>query len=1817
VALAEAWHTLHQRHDALRVAFRWRGRERAMQVACEGLRPPLKVDDWQALSAETFEARLETFLEDDRRTGFDLEAPPLYRVAAIDAPDGQWRLIWSVHHAIIDGRGIATVLREFLALYDAHTRSQPAPELPVQDSFLTYAAQEEAGNDWNDAAAYWRGALRGVDEPCLLPLATPEEAGTPYGLLMGSIGTEATDALRAFAHTLNVSMGTLIHAAWSIVLHRYTGREQVVFGATRALHGAPAVGLNINTLPMMATIARARRLEEWLPELREAWVAQRPHQRTPLPYIQQWVLGTGAQGLFDTYLVHERGTLEDLVLRGMMTVATRVSLRERTPAPVTLAIYERETIEIHLEFDGKRFGTGTMRQVLQHFTRVLAALPAYATAPIGAIPMLSEEELSALLRPPVFPGSFEPVHLAVARRAKRAPRAIAVEQRGATLDYATLERRANQIAHALRARGVKRGDIVAFMLPRCPDAIVTILAILKAGAAYLPIDPALPADRRSFKRADSGARLLVTLSAQDAPAPVFALQDEAAFIATQPTETPHHDLAPEDQAYVIYTSGSTGQPKGVVVTHGAIAAFVTGARKLYGITRRDRVLQFASFSFDAAAEEIYPALSAGATLVLRTDEMVASAPSFVEQCRAWDITVLDLPTAYWHLIVDSLERIRWPKRLRLVIIGGEAARPDKVRVWREQLGERFRLANTYGPTETTVAVTCAFLESAGAGDAVPIGWAFPYAAAYVLDPAGNPVPSGVPGELWIGGAQLARGYLNREEQTAAKFRPASWDPALRLYRTGDRVYAREDGALVYLDRVDRQVKLRGYRIELSEIEAVLRAVEGAMEAAVVLREDQPGLPYLCAYLAVPSGEPTGVIARARKAAAAALPTYMQPGKWVALETLPLNTSGKIDRRALPAPQEERADNARAPRTEMEEHVHAIWCAAFGAQAIGCDDDFLTLGGHSLLAAQITARVAAELAVEVPLRFFAGHATIATLAEHIKQAPRIAGEVIPRLAAGAVARLAPDQELLWVYERVYPGTPAYHIPVAFEVVGELDTGLLARALHAVVARHEALRTNFTMHEGAAALRVHSEARVPWREEDCLGLNDDHARRWLAAEAAKPFDIEREPLLRVALLHDGGARHVLCLTVHHMVSDGWSVGILAREWSDAYAALTRGETPTFPPLGLGYADVAAWRRERDALPQIAAERFWRTQLAPPVPRFHWPTTGACAVPSMAQGAQYPIHFPRALSEALTEMARAQGATPFAAFFALLSLALHRLTGQSDTLLGFSIAARNRPELEPLMGFFLATLLLRVRTVPGTRFDVFLREVRDGLWSAQEHQDFSFARLRALEGVAATSDGPPLLQVLFLMQTMPLAPLEIPGASTRTLNVDLGKALTDLSLELYPSSAGYTGWLEYQTALFRREDMARLADYLLALARQVVETPFATLQELPGWDAIPAPVEVLPVAPLHVAPPPAHVRINRTHVQPKDDAPPTEEELRLLGLFQRLLRAQNLSVNDNFFEHGGHSLLAILLLDRIEQTFGVRLAPVDVYQSPTARALARRMGGLAAPLDRVVQHIRPGGTRTPLFFVGSTDMVPPLLPYLDPAQPIYGLNIFGLLPDHGPVPRLTVQGIAEAYVRELRRVQAKGPYRFAAYCRDTMLALEVAQQLFAAGEVVDRLIAIDFFWDSTPRYSRAVRHLLNLRDFGMPYVREKFRETFRQLYERQARLRARFALRHREDTAEEALPQNHRNTAFISAYYAAVYAYNVTAYPGHVHNVLVSEWGIDALPEWDDLADGGTTLHLLKACHHNLWNPPQDQDLATVITACLADNPGISARPTTPRR
>ncbi len=1013
---------LVRRHEALRTIFVAEGGE-PLQRVLPAAPFPLPVVDLSGLPLAARQAEMLRLEAAEHQRPFDLERGPLFRAVLLAAGPLEHAGLFNMHHVTGDGWSWIVLVREIAALYTAFVegRPSPLPELPLQYSdFAAWQRGRLQGMALEEELAYWRRQLGGAPPPLRLPTDRPRLASSGFSGDGGSrlLPPPLAAGAKALADREGVTLFMLLLATFVTLLYRYTREEDLLVGVpianrtSREIEGL--IGFFVNTLVLRTQLAGDLGFRALLARVREVAGGAYAHQDLPLETVLQAMQpdrSVGHAPPFSVMFQVQNLPEPQLEFAGLTLRASRAGLQSQLATEIFdlgLVIEPgEEGIGAWMTYNARLFEPATIDRMLAQFEALLAGAIAAPEQALDELPLASAEERAEILAwgtaEPVPPEP--PVHLAFERQARATPDALALiagEEGEERMSYGELDDRANRLAHHLRSLGVGPEVRVALCLERSPGMIVGLLAILKAGGAYVPLDPAYPRERLDYLLADTAAPVLVTelrlLAAFGEPSlsrvHAVCLDADRARIAAHPGSAPRDSVAAGRLAYVIYTSGSTGQPKGVMVPHGSLASFTAALRVEYSIGPADRVLQFASISFDTSAEEIYPCLTTGGTLVLRGDGMLRSSADFLAGCRERRITVLDLPTAFWHaLVADLAEGESWPPTMGRVIVGGERALPERVAAWRRQLGTEVRTWNTYGPTETTVCSTvCDLASISGPLDGlreVPIGRPILGTLAYVLDARLEPAPVGVPGELCLGGAGVTRGYLGRPDLTADRFLPdpfAAGVAGARLYRTGDLVRWLPSGQLEFLGRTDRQVKVRGFRVELGEIEAALAKHPDVREAAVLAREDQPGERRLVAYVA-PYPEREAAAGELRAFLKEHLPEHMVPTAFVTLTGLPLNSSGKVDRRALPAPDASRPALAAeyvAPGTPAEEAVAAIWGEVLGLERVGIHDDFYELGGHSLLLPQVMHRLRRDFEVEVPLRSLAEETTVAGLALTVEE-----------------------------------------------------------------------------------------------------------------------------------------------------------------------------------------------------------------------------------------------------------------------------------------------------------------------------------------------------------------------------------------------------------------------------------------------------------------------------------------------------------------------------------------------------------------------------------------------------------------------------------------------------------------------------------------------------------------------------------------------------------------------------------------------------------------------------------------------------------------
>ncbi len=1001
-----AWQRLAERHAALRSRFRWEGVAQPVQEVLERVEIPLERLDWRALAGPEREQRFQALLERERMRGFELDQAPLMRLAFVRAAEREHWVLWTTHHGFLDGRSRFLLWREVFAFYEAFLRGDDI-ELPLPRAYRDYIEWLRKFDD-DSAKTYWQGALSGFRAPTPVVVARDRDAeqlkGAAWGTHEARLPAALTSALRKRAREASVTLNVLLQGAWALLLHRYCGESDIVFGVTRAARASclegvqDMVGLFINTLPVRMRIDPEAELVSWLRELRAQQVALREHEHTPLIKVQGWSEVPRGMPLFESILVFDSHTLDAQLraLGGAWNERRLVSFGH-TNYPLTLAAYGDRELLLQIEYSRKRFDDAVVARMLGHLQTLLEAMAARPEARLKELPLLTEAERHRLIeswnRTSVAYPAARCVHEMVEEQARIRPQALAAQAGGQRLTYRELDERAQALAGQLRAHGVRSNSLVAVYLERSIEMLVAILGVWKAGGAYVPIDPEYPAERVRFMLEDTKA--LVTLTRKGL-APALPASDAAVVhvdapqgrVEPSPGRRPEpRPMSPQQLAYVIYTSGSSGRPKGVPIKHASLFNLICWHQQAYEVKPADRATQIAGPAFDASVWELWPYLSAGASVHIADDATRLDAGRMVRWLAEQQITLSFLPTP----LAEAVLRENWPETaaLRVLLTGGDKLnqRPAKKLP--------FRLVNHYGPTENTVVSTCAEVRAEGAqGAAPPIGRALPNTRAYVLDAHLQPVPIGVPGELILGGAQLSSGYWNRADLTAEKFiaDPFHPEPGALLYKTGDLVRWLPEGELEFLGRIDHQVKLRGFRIEPGEIEAG--------EAVVIAREDIPGDKRLVAYLTTEKA-PADLAEELRALLRSTMPEHMVPAAFVRLDAFPLTPHGKLDRKALPAP-DPAAGAARgyeAPLGDFETALAQIWCDVLKCERVGRHDHFFELGGHSLLAMQVVSRVRLKLNVELPLRELFAAPTVSRLAVRLEA---LAGQSRPVLAMDALS-----------------------------------------------------------------------------------------------------------------------------------------------------------------------------------------------------------------------------------------------------------------------------------------------------------------------------------------------------------------------------------------------------------------------------------------------------------------------------------------------------------------------------------------------------------------------------------------------------------------------------------------------------------------------------------------------------------------------------------------------------------------------------------------------------------------------------------------------
>jgi amino acid adenylation domain-containing protein len=1446
-ALHRALQGLVDRHDALRITLTPDGES---QLVHPRRRVELPREDFRALPAEARAAEVQAWVRRTVRRPFDLVNGPVARFALAQVADDEHVLQFDAHHVAMDGWSFGILWKDLDALYTA-ARDGLAAELPPPPDYAAVAGAHAAEVDDDEAAqAYWRAQFADGVPVLELPTDRPRPPLRSYAGERAAhpLGARLAARLAAAVRPHGLTPFHALLAAQALWLARLAGQDDLVIGtpsAGQAAGGAAAalVGYAVNVLPIRVRVDEGETFIELARRVRGTTARGVQHQRFSLPRLVETVLRTREAGrapLFSVLMNMDReGT--GTVWLGGLRVESEPSFAGGVKMDLDVNFVEAgEELRLTCEYRTDLFDGETIERWLSALDGVLeqvAADPAVRVRDLELVAGAERRLLEGWNRTDApFPGD-RCLHELFAEQAARTPDAPAVVHPGGAISYRALDDRANRLANHLRRLGVGPEARVGILLERGVELPIAILGVLKAGGAYVPLDPEYPAERLAYMLEDADARVLLTTDAlanrlPPGAAPVVRLDADRAAIDAESAAAPESGAAPGNLAYVIYTSGSTGRPKGVAVAHRAVVSFAAGFAERMGLRAGDRVLQFASPAFDVVVEELYPTWLAGAAVAVAGADLFAPA-ELMRAIRALGVTSLELPTAYWHQCVHELARAggRVPECLRFVIVGGERVSPERLAEWTRVGGA---LVHVFGLTET--ACTSATLRLRAGTDHslrwpnLPVGTPHPNVRLHVLDAGMRLAPIGVPGELYIAGEGLARGYLRRPALTAERFvpDPLSDAPGARRYRTGDRVRWLADGNLEFLGRLDHQVKIRGFRIETGEVEAALTEHPAVREAFVMAREDAAGDPRLAAYVALVDSADGAEAEALRAHLRARLPEHMVPSAFVIVDALPLNASGKVDRRQLPAPEYASGERYAPPETAVEARLAEVWAEVLKTERVGRHDDFFALGGHSLLAMRLVSRVREALEVELPLRAVFEGPTVAQVAERVEALRRAALPAAPPVLPvdrGAPLPLSFAQERLWFLDRLQPGGSFFNVPVFLRLRGALDVAALERALGEIVRRHEALRTTLGQVDGTPVQVIAPFAGFALPVDDLRALEpearEDEARRRVQDEARRPFDLAAGPLFRPRLLRLADDDHVLGMCMHHVVVDGWSMGILFRELAALYGAYgAGGESPLAQPP-VQYADFAAWQRERLRGDALEAElAWWRERLTGAPELLQLPTDRPRPAVMTFRGAHERVEFPAELQERLQALARGEGATLYMVLLAAFQLLLARYAGSDDVVVGTTVAGRTRAEVESVVGLFMNTLAVRTDVSGDPAFRQVLRRVRQATLGAYEHLDLPFEKLVAELRPERSLSHTPVFQVLFELDDAEHGRARLPGVEVGDVDFAMGATKYDLSLVLTPSEGGLRGGVTYATDLFERGTVVRMMEHLRRVLEQVAD-------------------------------------------------------------------------------------------------------------------------------------------------------------------------------------------------------------------------------------------------------------------------------------------------------------------------------------------------------------------------------------------------------------
>ncbi len=1703
--------TVIDRHEVLRTTFPELHGEPVQNIAPESA-VELSITDFSHLENQKRKLAIDEWVQQQVSIGIDLQNGPIVRMQLAKISRDEHVIVVAWHHIIHDGWSLALLAREVTQCYKSLVSHEP-PNLPRLDvQYADWAIWQRkllSGSNLERLSQYWKGQL---DQVPSLDLVTdyprPKIRTTRGNQLHCELSQSQSNAVVSFAQAHGVTPFMVLLSAFRIALGRFSGQSDFAIGSPvanrRKSETENLIGYFINMLVLRTDLAGLKTFAEVVEQTKITVLEAFEHQDLTLDQVVSAVnppRDTSRHPLFQAMFVLHNNTIPAADIPGF-------SIEPWNDAPVHSSYFDinlvlqqfGESFVGRLVFNSDLFNQTTIERLWSVMTEVLRIGLAAANDSMLSTPILdgnSREMIHqfATSNPNLLPNDLVAgtLHDRFGQQASQTPIKVALIDGKLEWTYEQLDHLSNQFARELQLQGVTPKSLVGLHLERSASLIVAILGILKTGAGYLPLDEKAPASRNASALEDSQTKFCVTSrknfgelnDAVENSGVKFVLADDIATIQStdsiQSFEPPQ--VSSQQTAYVIYTSGSTGRPKGVVISHAAAVAYIVAAGNEYAITASDRVLQFASISFDAHIEEVFITLLSGGTLVLRSDAMMNSIHDFVKGCAERSISVLSLSTGFWHEIVYAAnqKRIELPTSLRLIVIGGEAALTERVSQWFGTYGDSIRLINSYGPTEATVVATTLDLNASSKDlERLPIGRPLANTMAYVLDSHFQFVPIGVRGELFLGGQSLADGYLNQPYLTAERFVELPLDgpdhPTKRLYRTGDIVRWNANGQLEFFGRLDHQIKIRGFRVELTEIENALRSHPSVLDCIVIAATPRDDEMQLASYVVAKEGSDFS-ISKLREHLQSALPAYMIPSVFVELPALPKTISGKFDRKALPAIDwtssaliESDPNTFVQPLDGLEADIASQFAVVLGRDRISAIDDFFMIGGNSLLALRLISRFRENLQIDLPMVKLFTLNTVRAIAAYCADT-NFDDELPPPPALqvfrdGDTSPAAYNQQRLWLRHHLHSNPAALNMATAMKIVGRFDATLLQRALHEVVSRHESLRTTFRDTENGLLQVVHSKIDVPIKLADFTSLSNDlaviDAAEFCAAQADEPFNLELGPLLRIAVARLSPDEHVIALVVHHVVFDGPSMQLLRREIVATYSALIQGQVGVRTEPEYQYRDFSIWQRQYLQGPaRQKLVKFWSDYLADDEPT----RLPKLSTTQSQNNSDYRRYFAVSIAtfEKLQKFCKREGVTSFVVLLAVYNLLVHGYTGQRQQTVIAPMSSRGRKELDTMIGYLVNMVFLRNKIDDAQSFGEFVRTVRKSTVRAVEHQDLPLELIVSELKPKRVPGKPPFAQVLINLVQTDAEPSPPTSSLVKVLPFDFSRKSAgsefELKLEMVESQNGLHGFLAHDQSSMSKEQVDEMSNKYLQLLDVLIDNPTDTVSQ--SLSKLQFPSTLIEQT--------ASVDYSTATRLSVEEHSVVDE---ILAWSSDKLQLSELNESDDLYSIGFDSLGLLRLMRHLNEKYFVELPINSVAVGVTPSSLAvdvlranRKLGRKSLirnpqSLAAYLIDLRPGTSAEPIFCLhglgGHVVNFIPLARELLSEQPIVAVQGLGV--DGKYEPHDDLNEMADIYTAAILQRQPRGPFTLLGWSMGGLLAMEIGRRLIAAGHLVRPLILLD---------------------------------------------------------------------------------------------------------------------------------------------------------------